>query len=290
MQSHSSKDTDAPRRSFFADLMGGIADLVAPLWRGWWDKRYYRGMLTQSSVAVFSFLVVFVALGWYARSPIVHQMVVDSALNSVFIEDGRLVSKAGTIVLQNPKTNLPMVVICPDDALPEDLAKKSAQAPVVATRESLTLISDKNEKVTHTYRELLGPRADWKMTAEFLKKNNAYDIVRRMADQQTNQIYLGNVIVELIVRTCEAVLLGLVLWAMLRAAGVSIAASIRLAIVAMAPGLLANLVADLAGITPLSGGWSLVFSPAQLPFWVLTVLYLCFAVFAVRSAPKEHVR
>lgn len=301
MSSPVSTPPERPRRSFFADLVGGFADLTAPLWRGWWDKRYYRSLPRQSSVATVSFLIVFVAVGWFLRVPIFRSSLEESfnegraraveVIRSVSIENGRLHTpgdKRIVIAARNKSGDANCIIAPKDDVTESDLA--SAKYVVLSDR--LKIRQTNGSFVESTYRELLDGRTSWRADDAFLAKLGLMpDQVEQNESlaKRTSEIYTNMVFVDLIMRVLQAAVLGGFLWMALKRKGPSVGypGAIRLAVVAMAPGLLANFITDRLGLTQLTYHFQAFFELRQLPFWVLTAFYLVFAVRAVRSAPVE---
>lgn len=266
----------AKRRTFFADLFGGIADLIAPLWRGWWDKRYYRSMRVQNSVAVFSFLVVFVALGWYARAPLLRAEINREFLQHLWI------GKAP----QSDSENLSLALYLSKRKDGKAAANAGTQNETVLA--TFQLQDKEGNNPLQKDDSLFKDNARQRVNPLLLEKLGLAPSLNKAVAKILNQQYVSQVIAELIIRVCEAVVLGALLWIAIRkrtANPVGFTAGIRLAIVAMAPGLLANLITDLTGLTALTAGWPLLLSLNQLPFWILTVFYLCFAARAMRTEP-----
>lgn len=301
MSSPVSTPPERPRRGFLSDLAGGFADLTAPLWRGWWDKRYYRSLLHQSSVAAISFLVVFVAVGWFLRVPIFRNSLEQSfnegrehaveVIRSVSIENGRLHTpgdKRIVIAARNKSGDANCIIAPKDDVSEADLAA----AKYVVLSDRLKIRQTNGSFVENTYKELLGGRTSWRADDAFLAKLGLMpDQVERNESlaQRTSEIYTNMVFIDLIVRVLQAAALGGFLWIILKRKGpaVSYAGGIRLAVVAMAPGMLANFITDRAGLTALTYNFQAFFELRQLPFWLLTAFYLAFAVRAARAAPEE---
>jgi|GEM_PF-2264163 len=301
MSSPVSTPPERRRRSFFADLIGGFADLTAPLWRGWWDKRYYRSLVAQSSVAAFSFLVVFVAVGWFLRVPIFRDALEQSyntgrektveIIRSVYIEKGRLHTPNNeriVIAARNQSGDASCIIAPKDDVTDADLQS----AKYIAQSDRLKVRQTNGAFVESTYTELLDGKTSWRADDAFLTK------LGLMPDQlqqnetlakKTSEIYTNMVFIDLLMRVAQAAALGIVFWVVFKKKGPTqtYPACIRLAIVAMAPGMLVNFITDRAELTALTYSLQSFFGLNQLPFWLLTLAYAVFAVRAVRSGGKE---
>ncbi len=315
---------EKPKRSFLADLVGALGDITAPIWRGAWDKRYYRAMLTASSVTVFSFLVAFVALGWFARMPVARADIIESqkakvreVLHSTYVQEGKLHTRDGQKIsipidcaLVTPK-NAPggtqqvlvvlNMIIAPQDDVSEDEQKTAShvfkgdhflerQKDGSWSQKSYAADLGKGDAAkTGSQRVALFGAKEIELLADKQVKlfENELSLPNSKFKERLNMHYTNAVITELVVRLMQAILIGAILWALLKNIKIPFPAAIRLAIVAMAPGLFVNLLTDLARVTPLAYGVEDFVGIAQIPFWVLTVCYIVYARKALAQAPQE---